>query len=116
MIWNMYKIKLLCNLLEFYIYSKEKVKSLKNAKLLGKILLVPILLYVFIFETIAIFCTLIGLFIQGIFIYLLKKDIKFCEAISSAFNYYKWTAIEDSIHYSFMGYDWSKPSINIEAK
>lgn len=99
---------------KFYIFSLNKVEQIKSARIIGKLLLLPVLLYTVICETIAMIAMIIFLFFKGLMIYLLNKNESFVKSIAKAFGYGKWLVIsseEKLISYSFMGYQWSKPYV-----
>lgn len=102
---------------KLYVFTKEKLHQIKNARLIGKLILLPILFYVFICETIAIIIAFCYLLLKSVFLYIFNKNEKLSNTITRSYGYNKYLKIDGDtkfIVYTFLGYHWIKPYINTD--
>lgn len=100
---------------KFYPILSENICRLKDARLLGKIILLPFIVYLAVVETMVIVITMILLSFACVFKFLFNKDETLVKAFCKTFNFRSWDVLnnqEKSIGHSFMGYVWFSPITN----
>ena len=102
---------------KFYVFSKAKMYQIKDSRIIGKILLIPVLIYVFCVETVAIVVSLTYLFLKSLYLYIFNKNETLKRTIARSYGTSKYLRIdgdEKTIVYNFLGYQWTKPYINTD--